>query len=83
MSFSFQFFGDKAVVAQKVADYKVSGDTSQVEAIKAMVADIVNGSPDETVVFVEGSGHHDYSDPTRPYANIQFKLVVKSKESAY
>lgn len=83
MSFSFHFFGDKDHVADRVRSYRASGDASQVDAVKALVAEIVEKAPDDTVLSVEANGHHDYTSDDRANANIDLKIRLKSKASVW
>jgi hypothetical protein len=60
MSFNIgPFIGKRDAVIKAVNDYQGSGDSSQLEAARALILAELNHVPDSFSVIVQAWGHHD------------------------
>ncbi len=76
MSFSIYAHGSKKNVIQQIKASKGYGDTTHHDALQAALLKIIESAPDDVVVMVDASGHHDYSGNSTPLASAVLSIKM-------
>jgi hypothetical protein len=76
LSFVIAAGGSKEKVLEKLKASTGYGDPQHHDALRDALVKVVEGAPDDAVVMVEASGHHDFSGTGQPrgYATLTFKI---------